>query len=118
MFSAAGDTTLLLTRHVRERGDFTLEAAVHELTGRPAAVLGFEGRGVIEPGKTADLAVFALDELHWDADEFVEDLPAGGSRMRRPEGGYRHTIVAGEIVQTGGELTGAKPGRMIGRHDG
>lgn len=116
MFSAAGDTTLLLTRHVRDRGDMSVEAAVHELTGRLAETLGFEGRGVIAPGAIADLTVFALDELHWDADEFVEDLPAGGNRLRRPEGGFRSTIVAGEIVQQDGNLTGAKPGRMISRH--
>ena len=40
MMCAAGDTTLLLTRHVRERGDLTLEAAVHQLTGRQADVFG------------------------------------------------------------------------------
>ena len=114
MFCAAGDTTLLLTRHVRERGDMTLEAAVHELTGRQASALGFGGRGVIAPGAIGDLVVFALDELTWDQDEFVSDLPGGGSRLRRPPGGYRHTIVAGEIVQSDGRLTGARPGRPIG----
>ena len=56
MLCASGDTTLLLTRHVRERGDFTLERAVHELTGRQAEVFGFHGRGTIAPGNVADLA--------------------------------------------------------------
>jgi N-acyl-D-aspartate/D-glutamate deacylase len=113
MFCAAGDTTLLLTRHVRERGDMTLEAAVHELTGRQASVLGFAGRGVVEVGAAADLLVFTLDELKWEPDVFVADLPGGGSRLRRPEGGYRYTIVAGQIVQRDGELTGAKPGLTL-----
>src|SRR5262249_4182820 len=36
MFCASGDATLLLTRFVRERGDLSLEAAVHALTGRQA----------------------------------------------------------------------------------
>jgi N-acyl-D-aspartate/D-glutamate deacylase len=113
MFCAAGDSTLLLTRHVRERGDMTLEQAVHELTGRQADVLGFAGRGVVAPGAVADLLVFALEELKWDPDVFVADLPGGGSRLRRPEGGYRYTIVSGQIVQSGGDLTGAKPGRTL-----
>jgi N-acyl-D-amino-acid deacylase len=113
MLCASGDTTLLLTRHVRERADFTLEAAVHELTGRQAEVFGFAGRGVIAPGNVADLAVFALDELHYDDDVFVNDLPQGGARLRRPEGGYRATIVAGVPVQLAGSLTGALPGRVI-----
>lgn len=114
MLCASGDTTLVLTRHVRERGDFTLEAAVHELTGRQAEVFGFADRGVLAPGAIGDLAVFALDELHYDADEFVRDLPRDGARLRRPEGGYRATVVAGVPVQLGGTPTGALPGRVIG----
>ena len=99
MMCASGDTTLLLTRHVRERGDFTLEDAVYQLTGRQADVFGFHRRGVIAPGNVADLTVFALDELHYDGDEFVHDLPQGGVRLRRPEGGYRATLVGGTAVQ-------------------
>jgi N-acyl-D-aspartate/D-glutamate deacylase len=113
MLCASGDTTLLFTRHVRERGDFTLEEAVHELTGRQVEAFGFHGRGSISEGSVADLVVFALDELHYERDEFVDDLPKGGSRLRRPEGGYRATIVDGVPVQLGGELTGALPGRVI-----
>ncbi len=113
MLCASGDTTLVLTRHVRERGDFTLEQAVYELSGRQAEVFGFTGRGTIAPGNHADLAVFALDELHYDDDEFTRDLPGGGARLRRPEGGYRATIVAGVPVQLEGKLTGELPGRVI-----
>jgi len=113
MMCASGDTTLVLTRHVRDRGDLTLEAAVHEMTGRQAEVFGFRDRGVIAPGAIADLAVFALDELHYDDDVFAADLPGGGSRLRRPEGGYRATVVGGVPVQLGGELTGRLPGRVI-----
>src|SRR4051794_8563049 len=109
----SGDTPLLLPRHVRERGDLTLEAAIHELTGRQADALGFRDRGVLSEGKAADLVVFALDELHWDDDVFVADLPGGAKRFRRPEGGYRATVVAGVPVQQHGELTGALPGRML-----
>ncbi len=113
MLCASGDSTLLFTRHVRERGDMTLEQAVHELTGRQADVFGFTGRGVVAPGAVADLAVFALDELHYDADVFVHDLPGGGARLRRGEGGYRATVLDGVPVQLGGELTGALPGRVL-----
>ncbi|MDA8047318.1 MAG: amidohydrolase family protein [Actinomycetota bacterium] len=113
MLCASGDSTLLLTRHVRERGDLTLEEAVHALTGRQADVFGFRGRGRIEAGAVADLAVFDLDELHYDEDGFVDDLPGGGARLRRAEGGYRATFVAGRAVQSEGKLTGALPGRVI-----
>ena len=113
MLCASGDTTLLLTRHVRDRGDLTLEHAVHELTGRQAAAFGFHDRGVLAEGNAADLVVFALDELHWDDDEFVADMPGGAKRFRRPEGGYRATVVDGVPVQQDGDLTGALPGRML-----
>jgi N-acyl-D-aspartate/D-glutamate deacylase len=114
MLCASGDTTLVLTRHVRDRGDFALEEAVHQLTGRQADVFGFRRRGKVEVGAVADLTVFALDELHYEPDEFVHDLPGGGSRLRRPEGGYRATFVSGVAVQIDGKSTGALPGRVIG----
>ena len=105
MICASGDTTLVLTRHVRERGDLTVERAVHEMTGRQAEVFGLRARGVLAAGAVADLVVFALDELHYDTDGFVNDLPGGGRRLRRPEGGYRATFVD--------ELTSELPGRVI-----
>jgi N-acyl-D-aspartate/D-glutamate deacylase len=113
MMCAAGDTTLLLTRHVRDRSDLTLEHAVHELTGRQADVFGFHDRGRIRPGLAADLVVFSLDELDWGHDVFVTDLPSGAARLRRPAGGYRATFVSGVATQVGGELTGAAPGRVL-----
>jgi len=117
MLCASGDSTLLFTRHVRERSDFTLERAVHELTGRQASLFGFTDRGHIAPGAIADLAVFALDELHYDDDVFVNDLPGGGARLRRGDGGYRATIVAGTPTQLGGVMTGELPGRMLSSAD-
>jgi len=113
MMCAAGDTTLLLTRHVRDRGDFTLEAAVHELTGKQADVLGFSGRGKVADGLAADLTVFALDELDWADDVFVDDLPGNARRLRRPAGGYRYTVAAGEVTQEDGKLTGSRPAGVL-----
>jgi N-acyl-D-amino-acid deacylase len=113
MMCAAGDTTLLLTRHVRDRGDLTLEAAVHALTGRQADVFGFVDRGRLVPGAHADMTVFSLDDLAWSDEEFLTDVPEGGGRMRRPAGGYRYTTVEGVVVQEEGQLTGANPGSIL-----
>jgi N-acyl-D-aspartate/D-glutamate deacylase len=113
MMCAAGDTTLLLTRHVRDRSDLSLEQAVHQLTGRQADVFGFADRGRIVPGAHADLAVFALEDLAWSDEEFLDDVPEGGGRMRRPAGGYRFTVVDGTVVQEEGRLTGVHPGRLL-----
>lgn len=113
MMCAAGDTTLLLTRHVRERGDFTLEQAVHEMTGAQSERLGFTDRGILAPGYAGDLTVFDLDELEWGQDVFVSDLPSGGARLRRPPGGYRVTVCNGVVTQRDGVLTGSNPGRVL-----
>ncbi len=113
MMCAAGDTTLFLTRHVRERGDFSLERAIYELTGRQSECLGFHDRGFLKPGYAGDLTVFELDRLQWGKDVFVRDLPSGGRRLRRPEGGYRATAVNGVLTQRDGKLTGATPGRVL-----
>ena len=115
MFCASGDSTLLLTRHVRDRADMTLEHAVWQLSGRQAELFGFRGRGVVAPGNVADLTVFALDELAWLPEVFVDDLPAGGGRFRRPPGGYRYTLAAGELTQVAGDLTGARPATVLER---
>jgi N-acyl-D-aspartate/D-glutamate deacylase len=113
MFSSYGDSTLVLTRHVRERGDFTIEQAVHELTGRQAKLFHFKDRGVIAPGNLADLAVFRLEELDYAPPCFANDLPDGLQRFTRPPGGYRYTIAAGEITQENGARTAARPGRLL-----
>jgi N-acyl-D-aspartate/D-glutamate deacylase len=113
MMCAIGDTTLMLTRHVRERGDLTVEQAVHRMTGQLADRFGFAGRGRLTEGAAGDLVVFGLDELDWAADVFVSDLPEGARRLRRPAGGYRYTVVGGTVVQQDGELTGARPGRVL-----
>jgi N-acyl-D-aspartate/D-glutamate deacylase len=113
MMCATGDSTLLLTRHVRDRGDLSIEEAVHKLTGRQADVFGLTGRGRLRVGGIGDLTVFGLNELSWDTDVFVDDLPDGGRRLRRPSGGYRYTVVAGEITQQDGTMSDARPGRFL-----
>jgi N-acyl-D-aspartate/D-glutamate deacylase len=115
MFCAAGDATLLLTRYVRSRGDIAIEAAVHALTGRQAELLGIGDRGVLAPGKAADITIFALDELAYGPQKRVLDQPGGRPRLTRDPGGYRYTIVGGVIVQQDGAATGALPARWLAR---
>jgi N-acyl-D-amino-acid deacylase len=113
MFSGAGDSTLLLTRYVRERKDFPLQEAIHFLTGRQADLLGIRDRGRVLPGLAADLAIFNLDELYYGPEITVHDLPGNRPRFSRAPGGYRYTIVNGDIVQVAGTATGALPARLL-----
>jgi N-acyl-D-amino-acid deacylase len=77
---------------VRERGDLTVEGAVHERTGRQADVFALADRGRLVVGAVGDVAIFALEELVYADDERAVDLPGGDWRLRRPWGGYRYTI--------------------------
>jgi N-acyl-D-amino-acid deacylase len=109
MMCGAGDSTLLLTEHVRDRADMTVEAGVHQLTGRIAEAFGIHDRGVVRPGQAGDLVVFALDELAYEPETFVHDLPGGAPRLTRPPGGFRVTAANGVITQADGRATGARP---------
>jgi len=115
MMCGAGDTTLLLTTHVRDRGDLTVEAGVHQLTGRIAEAFGISGRGTLTPGTAGDVTVFALDELAYEPDFWVHDLPGGAPRLSRPAGGYRLTAASGVVTQEGGVATGARPAGPLTR---
>ena len=57
--------------------------------------------------------VIDFERLDIDRPEMVYDLPAGAGRMVQHSTGYLETLVAGETVVAGGELTDARPGRLI-----
>jgi N-acyl-D-aspartate/D-glutamate deacylase len=117
MFDGAGDSTLVLTRHVRERGDLTLERAIHRLTQDQAEFLGLKDRGVVARGAIADLAVFNLEELDYGHAVKLTDVPGGFKRFRRPGGQYRYTLIDGHVVQSYGKVSEALPGRFLQKQD-
>jgi len=114
MFCGCGDSTLLLTRHVRERPDMTLEAAVHGLSGKLAKLLGLRDRGVLRPGAVADINVFALESLQWLPEVPEADPPGGVPRLRRPAGGYLCTMVGGRLASMQGQPQDSLNGRFVG----
>src|SRR5581483_295891 len=108
--------TFLLTHWVRDRSRgerLPLELAVHLQTGRTARVYGFTDRGVLEPGKRADINVVDLEGLRLYEPEMVHDLPAGGRRLVQRVDGYTHTVLAGQVTFEDGKPTGARPGRLV-----
>ena len=113
MFSGAGDTTLVSTRHVRDRRDMTIEAAVRRMATEPAAFFGLTDRGRVAVGAVADLCVFALGELVYGDETRVTDLPGGGGRLTRAASGFRATLVNGTPTWLDGEPTGALPGGFV-----
>ncbi len=61
-FCGAGDTSYLLARWVRDLKAFTLERAVHRLTGELADAFGIRGRGRLAAGQAGDLVLFDPDD--------------------------------------------------------
>ena len=111
---ASFPTTALSLWTKRTRGErIPVEAIVHHLTQRTAAHVGWQDRGVIAPGRLADLNVIDLDALSAAPPAIVKDLPAGGRRLNQSATGYRATIKAGVVTFEDGASTGALPGRLI-----
>jgi N-acyl-D-aspartate/D-glutamate deacylase len=110
---AAGESTYVLTEHVRDSGRLTLEDAVYYFTKKQADFFGIYDRGVIAPGYAADLAVFDLAELSHKSDHPVSDIPHGGWRYTKAPAGYRATIVNGTPTWLDGRSTGARPGGFL-----
>lgn len=59
-----GTYSTLLEHFVRERQVLSVEAAVHKCTGRAASRMGLKTKGSLAPGMDADIAVFALENIH------------------------------------------------------
>ncbi|MBK8976609.1 MAG: amidohydrolase family protein [Planctomycetes bacterium] len=101
-----GTFARVLERYVRERGMLSLEAAVHKMTGLPAATVGLADRGVLRTGAIADLVVFDLGRVH-DRATFTAPFERAA--------GFEQVLVGGVPVIADGVPTGARPGRALRR---
>ncbi len=112
----ASCTTFLLTHWARDRrrgAQLPLAQAVQMLSARNADYLGLADRGRIAVGQRADLNLIDPARLSVGTPQLVRDLPAGGRRFLQKGRGYIGTWVAGECVQANGEVTPARPGRLL-----
>ncbi|MAI78552.1 MAG: amidohydrolase [Deltaproteobacteria bacterium] len=112
----AGYPTFMLQHWVRDRtrGErFTVEEAVRMLSQEPADLYGFSDRGVVEPGRRADLNVIDLDRLRLHMPRIENDLPTGAPRLLQSADGYQATLVGGQVTSREGQDTGARPGGLI-----
>ena len=116
MICDASLPTYMLSHWVRDRtrGErIPLEDTIRMLTKEPAELYGLGDRGIIEPGRRADLNLIDLAAISLDLPEITPDLPTGASRVLQRGHGYRATICAGEITFRDGEPTGARPGKLV-----
>ena len=83
------------------------------MTARPAAVMALGDRGVLAPGKRADINVIDLDRVEERQPRVVQDLPLGKSRLTQPAVGYLATLVNGQVIVRNDELTGNRSGQVL-----
>ena len=109
----AGYATYLLGKWVRERQALTLEEGVRRLTSEVATFFGVPDRGVIAPGRVADLVLLDPETVDDVPPEYVHDLPGGGKRLVARSRGIHATLVGGQVLYRDGAHTGAWPGAVL-----
>lgn len=100
----AGSFARVLGHYGRDEDLFTLEGAVHKMTGMPARRFGLTGRGTVHDGAHADLVVLDPDAVR---DTATFDRPLGA-----PEG-VDAVVVAGRVAVRDGRPTEERAGRVV-----
>lgn len=99
-----GTFARVLGEYVRERGELTLEDAIRKMTSLPASRIGLTERGVIAPGKIADLVRF-------DPGRITDR--ATYSRPRQLAYGVHNVWIAGRPAVDNGEITAERHGVVL-----
>jgi N-acyl-D-aspartate/D-glutamate deacylase len=107
-------STTVLQEGVREQGIIGLEAAIHQITARPAAYFGLVDRGELKQGYHADIVVFDADRIERGPTYRRFDLPGGDEyRLYADAIGIDHVLVNGVEIVRHGEHTGKLPGTVL-----
>ncbi|OGR23458.1 MAG: hypothetical protein A2277_13905 [Desulfobacterales bacterium RIFOXYA12_FULL_46_15] len=97
----------ILGRYCREEKLISLETAVYKMTGLAASYLNLKDRGIIREASVADLTIFNPKTV---IDTATYDCPKSYPK------GIDTVLVAGQVVVSQGEHTGARPGKVIRRN--
>jgi N-acyl-D-amino-acid deacylase len=101
-----GSFPRVLGHYGRTLGLFTLETAIHKMTGLTAKNFGLAGRGLVQEGAFADLTLLNPDTV---------DEGATFKKPIAPAIGIDTVLVNGQIVWRNGQPSGARPGRVLKR---
>lgn len=95
----------LLGRYCRDGQVISLVEAIRKMTSLPAGLLGLsESRGLLREGMEADVVVF---DPYTIADRATYDAP------HQYPSGIDWVLVNGQVTLARGQLTGARPGRIL-----
>jgi dihydroorotase/N-acyl-D-amino-acid deacylase len=103
---AYGTFPRVLGRYSRDLKLFSLETAVHKMTGMPAARLGLRDRGVLRAGANADVVVFDPATV---ADRSTFEVPHAYPV------GIEYVFVNGSATVDNGTFIDARAGRVLKR---
>jgi len=99
-----GTFSRVLARYVRERKVLTLEDAVRKMSGYTAERLRLLDRGLLRPGMKADIVIFDPAKVQDKADY---------ANPHQYAEGVQDLIINGQRVIANGQLTEARPGRIL-----
>ena len=94
----------VIGHYSRDKKLFPLETAIHRMTGATAGNFNIQGRGLIKVGYQADLVLFNPDTV---IDCATYENP------ERPSLGIDSVMVNGEFTLSQGQITEARPGRLL-----
>jgi N-acyl-D-amino-acid deacylase len=104
--AALGTFPKILGQYVRERKLFSIEKAIQRMTSASAKRFGIRDRGILAPGKAADIVIFNPETVS-------ETPPLDGKPAGQPTG-IQHVFVNGTQVVKDGVYTGsARVGRVL-----
>jgi N-acyl-D-aspartate/D-glutamate deacylase len=106
-------SSYFLRTWVLERGTWSLEEGIRQITQIPASLIGLTDRGTLAVGNWADIMIFDPQTIGPWKKELVHDLPGGVGRFKAWGKGVKATIVNGEPIVIDGELTGVLPGQVV-----
>lgn len=108
-------STAVLQLGVREHGVIGLEAAVHQMTQRPATYFGLVDRGTLREGHHADIVVFDPATVGRGPTYFRYDLPGATEafRLYADATGIDRVFVNGIEIVRDGQHTGERPGTVL-----
>lgn len=95
-----------IARYVREKGVVSLPEMIRKMTSMPAAVYGFQSKGLIREGMDADICIFDPERLQDKATFTQPHLHAQG---------FDYVIVGGKVAAENAEFTGELGGTMLYR---
>lgn len=97
----------------REQSVWRLEEAVRLMTAVPASIIGLTDRGVLAPGRAADVFVFDPDTIRPGSCSLAVDVVTDVDRFRAMPDGSIATIVNGEVIVEHGERSDVLPGQVV-----